>query len=73
MATAHSSAENSAIRTAADAVVTDAVGSVWIGASDLANEGTMLWVDGYTLTGALVYSNWNSGQPDNYRGSEVRA
>jgi hypothetical protein len=44
----------------------------WIGASDELTEGTFLWPGG----GALVYTRWAPGQPDNYRNedcAELRA
>lgn len=43
---------------------------VWLGASDIASEGTWLWTGGATVT----YSNWGSGslgsEPDNFGGSQ---
>ena len=33
---------------------------IWIGLNDIANEGTMVWQDGTSLT----FSNWMDGQPD---------
>ncbi|XP_058837792.1 C-type lectin 37Db-like [Topomyia yanbarensis] len=40
---------------------------IWLGASDLAQEGTYVW----HATGArLQYANWHPGQPDNYQGNE---
>lgn len=40
---------------------------LWIGASDLAQEGNFVWHD----TGMeLTFSNWNRAQPDNAGGTE---
>ena len=40
---------------------------IWLGATDLAKEGTFVW----DLTRQPVgYSNWLPGQPDNYGGNE---
>ncbi|XP_048251019.1 perlucin-like [Haliotis rufescens] len=38
----------------------------WLGATDLNVEGTWLW-EGQQ---AMDYSNWSTGQPDNYGGGE---
>lgn len=38
----------------------------WIGADDNASEGKFVWVDGTPVS----FSNWNSGQPDNYCSGE---
>lgn len=35
---------------------------LWLGLNDIANEGTFEWVSG----GPIPYTNWASGQPDNY-------
>ena len=35
---------------------------IWLGASDEANEGTWVWVNGETFS----YANWSSGNPNNY-------
>ena len=39
---------------------------LWIGANDLRKEGTFTWSDGK----AFAFSNWNPGEPNNYRGAE---
>ena len=41
---------------------------VWIGGTDIENEGTWLWVDGRNISTA--YSNWYTGQPDNGAGNQ---
>ncbi|XP_078615021.1 uncharacterized protein LOC144884061 isoform X1 [Branchiostoma floridae x Branchiostoma japonicum] len=41
--------------------------NVYFGLTDLAQEGTFVWEDGTPLTG---WSNWNPGQPDDYRSVE---
>ena len=38
----------------------------WIGASDLVQEGRMLWVGGAPVT----FGNWGMGQPDDFQGRE---
>lgn len=44
---------------------------LWLGASDIASEGTWLWVNGSAVSG---YTNWGSGpygtEPDNYHGAQ---
>jgi hypothetical protein len=52
---------------AEDALLTEQYTSnIWIGANDVADEGTMVW-----STGApVVYTNWSEGQPDDYMGGE---
>jgi hypothetical protein len=40
--------------------------SSWIGASDLVQEGRMLWIGGAPLT----FGNWAMGQPDDFQGLE---
>jgi hypothetical protein len=40
--------------------------TVWLGASDTTTEGSWLWNTGETV----VFTNWDSGQPDNGSGSE---
>ncbi len=34
---------------------------VWLGASDLATEGTFVWTSG----DAMIYTNWRTGEPNN--------
>ncbi len=41
--------------------VIPAGGSAWIGANDIAVEGSWVWLN----EGQLVYSNWRSGEPNN--------
>jgi hypothetical protein len=38
----------------------------WIGLTDVKSEGTYVWADGTPMT----YSNWYSGQPNNWMGEE---
>jgi hypothetical protein len=41
--------------------------SYWTSGSDDGHEGLWVW----TSTGKQsIYTNWNTGQPDNYKGSE---
>ena len=40
--------------------------SAWIGLSDVNTEGQNQWVDG----SAVTYSNWYTGQPNNYNGNQ---
>jgi hypothetical protein len=42
------------------------VSSSWIGASDLVQEGRMLWIGG----APVVFGNWGMGQPDDFQGRE---
>ena len=37
---------------------------IWLGYTDVANEGNFVWEDGCTSE----YTNWRSGQPDEYVG-----
>jgi len=41
-------------------------GSIWLGATDVASEGNFKWNDGSNLS----YSNWASGEPNNYGSGE---
>lgn len=50
--------KSAALDTAAEAFVGTA--NTWIGASDLATEGTFVWDDG----SALVFTNWHAGEPN---------
>lgn len=43
-------------------------GSFWIGMSDLAQEGTWLWVTGASVDAG--YTNWRSGNPNNEGGNQ---
>lgn len=40
--------------------------SLWIGLTDLAKEGTFVWVNGQPVT----YTNWNGGEPNDGLGGE---
>jgi hypothetical protein len=40
--------------------------SSWIGASDLVQEGRMLWIGGAPVT----FGNWSTDQPDDFQGRE---
>ena len=42
-------------------------GYFWIGLSDLKNEGEFRWESN---TDAPSYSNWRSGEPNNFKGNE---
>lgn len=46
------------------------LGDLWLGASDLDQEGTWIWESSKQLLGAGSYSNWWSDQPDNYKDNE---
>ncbi|NCB42695.1 MAG: hypothetical protein EOM59_08750 [Clostridia bacterium] len=49
-----------------NAFITQKLGAdAWIGASDEASEGTWKWMCGPEYGYALVYTNWNSGEPNN--------
>ncbi|XP_077993135.1 C-type mannose receptor 2-like [Glandiceps talaboti] len=37
------------------------ISDIWIGASDIVNDGIFAWSDG--TVGSISYSNWNSGEP----------
>lgn len=43
-----------------------ATGDLWIGLNDQGSEGNFSWIGG----GALTYTNWQSGQPDNNGGAD---
>jgi len=49
----------------ADFSGTQAVGVGWIGASDAAVEGNWEWVTGPEAGNALVFTFWNTGEPNN--------
>lgn len=40
--------------------------SLWIGASDVAVDGSFVWSDG----SAIVFSNWGGAQPDAFPGPD---
>ena len=40
---------------------------MWLGASDIAKEGTWIWESSKT---ALTYSNWFANEPNNERNNE---
>jgi hypothetical protein len=63
LASLHSAADNSALYAMKQA---NGDGLTWIGANDVAFEGAWSNVDGT----AFDYSNWDAGQPDNYRGGQ---
>jgi hypothetical protein len=50
--------KTAALDTAAEAFIGAA--NTWIGANDMATEGTFLWDDG----SALVFTNWHTGEPN---------
>ena len=50
--------KTAALDTAAEAMI--GTTNTWIGASDLATEGTFLWDDG----SALAFTNWHAGEPN---------
>jgi hypothetical protein len=68
-------AENAFLRSMADGV--NAPGPIWIGASDIMNEGRWVWTDGTPFWSggpggmpiANRYSNWANGQPDDGGGN----
>ncbi|CAM9994962.1 unnamed protein product, partial [Heterosigma akashiwo] len=51
-----------------DSEVLDLTGgmTVWIGLNDESTEGTYMWADGTSVS----YTNWNSGEPNDYGDSE---
>lgn len=63
MATIASAAENGFIRGAANAL---GIGNYLIGLNDASVEGTFVWPGGMPVT----YTNWNSGEPNNYGAGE---
>jgi uncharacterized repeat protein (TIGR02543 family) len=60
LVTITSAAENSFVK----GLIGDA--ACWLGATDKDSEGTWKWVTGESFS----YSNWNSDNPDNYRGAD---
>lgn len=46
------------------------LGDLWLGASDIDQEGTWIWESSKQLLGAGSYSNWWSDQPDNFKDNE---
>jgi len=38
----------------------------WMGANDISNEGSYVWLDGSKVS----FADWNSGEPNNWRGNE---
>ena len=59
-----SAAENNCI---SSALVSNGFGgTIWIGFTDENSEGTFYWYDG----SPVVYTNWNSGEPNNSSGNE---
>eukprot|EP00964_Phaeocystis_antarctica_P034107 scaffold19389_cov66-Phaeocystis_antarctica.AAC.1 len=61
LASVHSAAQNALLVTAA------AGNAAWIGGTDAASEGTWVWSPSNT---PLSYTNWPTGQPDNWLGGE---
>ena len=45
-------------------------GDYWLGLSDLREEGTWEWMTSNEVISASGYTNWGSGQPDNWHGNE---
>lgn len=68
LATITSAAEQSFLNT----VVNPSRTAAWLGGSDAADEGIWRWVAGpeANQTIASSYSNWASGEPNNYSGGE---
>jgi hypothetical protein len=64
LADVEDSAENTSIYAAAQAVRSG--NAWWLGINDLANEGVYTWDGGSTST----YSNWRSGEPNNFNNNE---
>ncbi|XP_058475349.1 lactose-binding lectin l-2-like [Solea solea] len=61
----HSEGENNFVRSLVRNF-DHAEGLTWIGLTDAHKEGNWMWSDG----SAVKFTFWNSGQPDNYRGTE---
>jgi hypothetical protein len=68
LATIESAAENSVVNTVRLTCPSGCLygGSIWIGYSDAASEGTWVWVTGEPTT----YTNWDPGEPNNLGGIE---
>jgi hypothetical protein len=43
---------------------------LWLGASDIQQEGTFVWETSKTVLTAATFTNWSPGQPDNWQGNE---
>merc|ERR1719399_2425893 len=63
LATISDAAENAEVQRIWQAAGSDR-GEFWIGLTDVESEGTWVWVSGT----AVSYTNWASGEPNNYRG-----
>ena len=66
LATIKNSYENEIVRRIADQAFGGGI-IIWIGLNDINNEGIFKWADSSNITN---YTNWNSGEPNNYNDNE---